>query len=239
MNNDKIMSYIDRRDTITKSEISEGYDKVVHKIGLHKSIHRRCLNMYKSKYKGRIIDIGCGGGHLLAQLNKRTDSTAVLFGLDISEKLCKIAKEKVPTANIIKGDAEVLPFAPDTFDFAFMIASLEHMQNFGKAILEVSRVLKQSGVYIVLVPNRDWLQYDFYNEIRLRKRFQPVDDHWFHYEEIKKLLESNHFVINKYQGSDCLFYYGWKHKFEQAIAFFLPFLYKKMKHHIFMCINTK
>jgi ubiquinone/menaquinone biosynthesis C-methylase UbiE len=221
---------------MNKEEISKLYDVTTHKNGkcrlnMGKDTHMRCINMLESG-KGHIVDIGCGGGHLLELLSQHT--TATLYGLDISEKLCELTKERVPQVIVTKGDAENLPYESNSFDAVFMVASLEHT-DYVKVLSEVHRVLKPCGVYIVLVPNRDWLQFDFYE--RTRKKFQPVDDHWFTYKEIAGLLEE-HFTIKKYQGTDNLFYYGWKHKVEQFIALFLPFLYKKMKHHIFMCVKT-
>jgi hypothetical protein len=57
-------------------------------------------------------------------------------------------------------------------------------------------------------PNRDWASYNFYTALRLRKRWQPVDDHYFWYKEIAKHLEDNNLTISKYRGSDCIWYYG-------------------------------
>lgn len=243
------MIYIDRRNTITKEEIAKGYDRVARKIGTVDLYYDRCLRLHHP-YRGKILDIGCGGGHLLKLLIERTapyaekleqyDTEKLFFyGIDISEELCRVAKKENPSAYIVQGDAEALPYENSTFDFVFSTGSFEHVVDIQKAIREVSRVLKPGGIFIITVPNRDWLQYNFYTEIRLQKRFQPVDDHYFWYLELKKLLEDNHFVISKYKGTDCLFYYGWKHTLEQMAAYFVPFLYRKMKHHIVKCINVK
>lgn len=51
-------------------------------------------------------------------------------------------------AHTVVGDAENLPFKNDVFDVAIMDAVLEHIPDVGKAFNEVSRVLKQNGVFI-------------------------------------------------------------------------------------------
>ncbi|MBA3733323.1 class I SAM-dependent methyltransferase [Patescibacteria group bacterium] len=172
-------------------------------------------------------------------VSKISEPRTEFYGLDISEKLCQIARQNNPEATIVKGDAENLPYADNTFDIVLMTETLEHMLDYSKAVKEVERVLKSRGVFIVTVPNRDWLQYDFYKPFIDKHRFQPVQDHYFRFTELTDLLESNNFRILKHKGSDNLFYYGWKHTIEQVGAFFLPFLYKKMKRLIVKSVNEK
>lgn len=222
---------------ITKKEIAEGYDKIAKNVHLDTDFYRRCIAMHKG-YSGSIVDIGCGQGLLLKELRKVANQDATFSGTDISAEMCRITKENNPDAIIKQGDAEDLPFDDNQFDIVFMTEVLEHLLDYPKALSEVKRVLKTDGVFIVTVPNRDWLRYDFYDKIR-NKSFQPVDDHYFRFKEIADLLESGGFKIEKHRGSDNLFYYGWKHKLEQFAAFFLPFLHKRMKRLIFRCVNTE
>jgi len=220
---------------ITKEEIAEGYDKIVDKIGLAAEFYDEVLGFHK-KYYGNILDIGCGRGFLLKKLEEKAGIGSRFFGLDISPKLCSIAKENNPNSEIMRGDAENLPFEDDFFDFVFMTEVLEHLLDYGKGLREARRVLKKNGVFIVSAPNRDWLQYDFYDKIR-NKNLQPVDDYYFRFEEIKSHLENNGFKVLNYRGLDNLFYYGKIHKLELFAAFFLPFLRKKMKRLLFKCVK--
>ncbi len=79
--------------------------------------------------------------------------------------------------------------------------------------------------------------YDFYS--KTRGHWQPVDDHFFRFAEVKGILERNGFRVAKYRGSDNLYYYGRKHKIEEAVAFFIPALQRRMKRLIFKCVNVK
>lgn len=220
---------------ITKEEIADGYDKIVDKIGLAMEFYDEVLGFNKN-YFGNILDIGCGRGFLLKKLKEKAKKGSRFFGLDISSKLCDIAKENNPDAEITRGDAENLPFEDDFFDFVFMTEVLEHLIDYNKSLKEAKRVLKKNGIFIVSVPNRDWLQYDFYDKIR-NKNLQPVDDYYFRFKEIKMFLQNNGFKIVKYHGLDNLFYYGKIHKLELFSAFFLPFLHKKMKRLLFKCVK--
>ena len=221
---------------ITKEEIARGYDLITEKVGLEPAFYDACLSVH-GDYYGKILDIGCGRGFLLRKLSQIARSGTKFFGLDISSKLCQIAQENNPEARIIRGDAEVMPYPENSFDFVFMTEALEHMLDYHKALSEVRRVLKPGGIFIVTVPNRDWLRYDYYDKIR-KKDLQPVDDHYFRFQEIKTLLEKNFFKILKYRGMDNLWYYGSIHKLEMAAAFFLPFLHRKMKRLLFKCYKS-
>lgn len=219
-----------------KERISKGYDEIVDDIGLDMKFYDRAIALH-DRYHGSILDIGCGRGFLLQKLHAKAPD-AKLYGTDISQKLCQISKENNPYATIEQGDAEALPYPDSMFDFVFMTEALEHMLDYDQAVSEARRVLKPGGIFIVTVPNRDWAAYDFYDETR-NKEMQPVDDHYFRVEEIRSLLTRHAFKIAKYRGSDNLYYYAPYHKYEQLAAFFLPFLYLKMKRLLFKCVNEK
>jgi len=220
-----------------KQWIADGYDAITEKVGLDMHFYDRCLAMHSNYQTANVLDIGCGRGFLLQKL-RVVAPQAKLSGLDISPKLCEIARANVLTADIAQGDAESLPYADDSFDIVFMTEALEHMLDYDKALSEVRRVLRPNGVFIVTVPNRDWVSYDFYDQKR-NHALQPIDDHYFTVPEIRGYLEHNSFNIVKYRGSDCLYYYEPYHKYEQALAFFVPALHLKMKRIILKCVNTK
>lgn len=221
-------------NTITKEEIAKGYDSILDRMGLDTKFYSRVTSIQKNLY-GNVLDLGCGTGNLLEILKNKAGKDVNFFGLDISPKLVEAAQKRNPEAKIVVGDAENLPYVDNTFDIVFMTECLEHLLNFKKALSEVNRVLKPGGKFIVTVPNRDWLQYDFYKPFMEKNVHQPVDDYYFRYDELRDLLTSSNFEIKDVKGSDNLFYYGWKHEIEQIIARIYPPLYKKMKRLILLC----
>jgi ubiquinone/menaquinone biosynthesis C-methylase UbiE len=58
----------------------------------------------------RTLDIACGTGFLTRHL------CGEVTGLDQSERMLAIARERMPTAKLICGDALDLPFADDSFE---------------------------------------------------------------------------------------------------------------------------
>jgi ubiquinone/menaquinone biosynthesis C-methylase UbiE len=98
--------------------------------------------------KNLAADIGAGYG-------RHTKFFAKIFKkcllIDPSDKQLKIALNQVKEKNvdIIKSYAENLPFKDNTFDAAFLIRVVHHLEEPKVALGEISRVLKTGG-YLVL-----------------------------------------------------------------------------------------
>ena len=74
----------------------------------------------------RILDLGCGTGFFLAELEERHPGSV---GLDISHAMLKVSDQYVPDARLVTGDAEKLPFQPGVFDVVFCKGSLHHTRD--------------------------------------------------------------------------------------------------------------
>lgn len=61
----------------------------------------------------RVLEVGCGTGVFL---RRAADLGADVFGIDASEALLGLARERVPEADLRLGDMEALPFDDDSFD---------------------------------------------------------------------------------------------------------------------------
>ncbi|MDI6715800.1 MAG: class I SAM-dependent methyltransferase, partial [Actinomycetota bacterium] len=64
----------------------------------------------------RILDVGCGSGLWLREFIKYGASVGNLYGIDLLGERVAKAKLLSPNLNIIKGNAEILDFAPGSFD---------------------------------------------------------------------------------------------------------------------------
>ncbi len=110
----------------------------------------RSLEKYVSP-KDRVLDLGCGNGRLYDLIEKKNVSYC---GLDASEKLVEIAREKYPEADFKVGDALDLPFAENSFDKIISIGVFHHISSFDmrlKFLKEACRVLRPEGFLIVTV----------------------------------------------------------------------------------------
>ncbi len=127
------------------------------------------------KKDSKILDYGCGNGRLLNYLKKLPiDYT----GLDNSEKLIKICKEKYPDQKFILHQETKLPFKDETFDEVLPIATLHHIPSKElrqETVAEFSRVLKHGG-YLLMTNWNLWQKK--YRKYVIKNIFTKNDLEW-------------------------------------------------------------
>jgi len=97
----------------------------------------------------KVLDLGCGNGRYLEYFKEKEVD---YFGIDSSEKLIQIAKNKYPEGNFQVADAFNLPFSDNFFDKIFSIAVLHHIPSNElrlQFLKETKRTLKPGGILIV------------------------------------------------------------------------------------------
>jgi SAM-dependent methyltransferase len=98
-----------------------------------------------------VLDAGCGSG---AFLRTAADHGAVVTGLDASEALLAIARERVPDADLSVGDLQHLPYADDTFDAVTGFCSFFFADDMVEALREAGRVAKPGAPVVIQVWGR-------------------------------------------------------------------------------------
>ena len=99
----------------------------------------------------KLLDIGFGTG-ILTQ--KFYQDGCEVYGMDFSEKMIRIAKEKMPNANLIRHDfSEGFPgaFAQETFDFILCTYAIHHLDTKQKAsfIRQLQKHLNPGGQILI------------------------------------------------------------------------------------------
>jgi SAM-dependent methyltransferase len=90
-----------------------------------------------------VLDIGCGSGIFCELAAKRG---ARVSGLDASEPLLAIARERVPEGDFRAGEMEELPYADRSFDLVTGFSSFQFAANPVNALKEASRVSRSGSV---------------------------------------------------------------------------------------------
>jgi arsenite methyltransferase len=95
-----------------------------------------------------VIDVGCGGGHLVREFALAVGTQGHAVGLDISEDQVDAAKHycaKFETVDCIVGDITNLTFETSSFDNLASIRTLEYVADVLAALSEIRRILKPGG----------------------------------------------------------------------------------------------
>jgi SAM-dependent methyltransferase len=95
-----------------------------------------------------VLDAGCGSG---AFLRVAGDHGAVVSGIDASEALLAIARERVPGADLSRGDLQRLPYADGTFDAVTGFCSFFFADDMVEALREAGRVAKPDAPVVIQV----------------------------------------------------------------------------------------
>ncbi len=91
-----------------------------------------------------ILDVGCGSGHLLSELQR---TAAFVFGVDPDRSSLNECRKR--GLNVVAGEAEKLPFADGTFDGILCKVVLSYTDD-RKAVAEIARTLRPGATaYIV------------------------------------------------------------------------------------------
>jgi ubiquinone/menaquinone biosynthesis C-methylase UbiE len=101
---------------------------------------------------GLTLDVGCGTGAVLTELQARGEAV----GIDLSGTALEYAAERGLT-NLVKADAQALPFSSAAFQSVVSLDTLEHVPDDKAAAREIARVLKPGGVAVINVPAFRWL----------------------------------------------------------------------------------
>lgn len=102
------------------------------------------LELLAPKQGERILDIGCGTGHLTAEIAAKG---AEVVGIDSSAEMIGEARKKFPQLNFEVMDAREIRL-DQKFDAVFSNAALHWIKELERVILGVARILKSGGRFV-------------------------------------------------------------------------------------------
>ena len=143
------------------------------------------------KKNAKLLDIGCGSGQFLYEMKT---SGLEVYGIEPG----KFDEEgnKEYNLNIKNGCTENAKYNKEYFDIITLNHVLEHLSNPNETILEIKRILKKDGLFIIGVPNTNSLAFKIFG-----KNWYQLDipRHFINYSDknTRFLLERNGFKIIK------------------------------------------
>ena len=124
-------------------------------LGIDRSWRRRAINYFKTDKPRHLLDVATGTGDM-ALLAARMLQPQKITGIDISEKMLAIGREKVAAAKssafieLLPGDSETIAFGSDTFDGVMVAFGVRNFENLTQGLAEMQRVLKPGARLVVL-----------------------------------------------------------------------------------------
>ncbi len=128
------------KDANTDVNVSKHLRQLATKIGISNGQH--------------VLDVACGTGAWLLAAQEYGAKSA---GIDLSAKAIDVCLKNMPNGEFHVGPAEALPFNDQQFDVVSCLGALEHFLEPVAALKEMVRVAKDDAIFLLLVPNADFL----------------------------------------------------------------------------------
>lgn len=183
--------------------------------------------------KRSLLDVGCGSGFMLSQLESSFGKTV---GIDLAKESIEFGRQ-FTNAALMVGDAEAMPFGEGEFDCIVSTDAFEHIPDDKKAIAEVHRVLKKGGVAVLYVPSlcgllshteAAHLYHDDHDN-------HMVDHRYYTKESLSALVESVGLKV-EYVGFHDVFFQEF---FTQALKWVATKMGKKYEHQAHITTFTE
>lgn len=147
-----------------KEQIAQMFDHIAFRydfmnhflsLGIDRYWRRVALRRLSSLQPKKLLDVATGTADVAVLAAKKLKPEEII-GIDISEKMLKIGREKVAKEGLQSlislktADSEALPFQDHTFDAitsAFGVRNFEHLE---KGLSEMCRVLRPGGKAVIL-----------------------------------------------------------------------------------------
>lgn len=142
-------------DTKKGTGIPEGYEATYLLAESH-FISRFRRNIQAIEYllpvvPGKLLDIGCGVGYFLQVAQERGWDA---IGVDLDRAAVEIAQQR--GVRVLWERAEELPFHNDEFDVVTLFNVIEHLPRPQVVLMEIRRVLKSDGLFVLETPTEDF-----------------------------------------------------------------------------------
>ena len=135
--------------------ISGKYDRLNNIISFeqHKTWRKRVMKEMNVKPGSKALDVCCGTADWSISLSKAVGPNGEVTGVDFSENMLEVGKEKTKDMDNIKlvhGDAMNLPFEDNEFDYVTIGFGLRNVPDYLATLKELNRVLKPGGMVVFL-----------------------------------------------------------------------------------------
>lgn len=137
--------------------IAHSYDLLNHllSMGIDKKWRKAAIDSLKPYTPQQMLDVATGTGDF-AILAARTLQPASILGVDLSEGMMNVAREKVKKAHLDhvvsfqQEDCLHLSLADNTFDAVTVAYGIRNFEDLDRGLSEMHRVMKPSGRLVII-----------------------------------------------------------------------------------------
>ena len=129
--------------------IARVYDRMnsVMTAGMHHRWRSRAADLSRAGQGSRVLDVATGTGDLAIELTGRG---ALVTGLDFSEPMLALARDKAAGIEWVQGNALELPYGDGEFDAVTVGFGARNFADLGRGLSEMARVTRPGGRVVVL-----------------------------------------------------------------------------------------
>ena len=149
--------------------IAPDYDRLNHILSLNidKGWRRKAVRQIADENRAlTVLDVACGTADFTIEIAQKVAPGSVVTGVDISEGMMAVGKEKIRNAGVSAelyvADCEALPYEDASFDrisVGFGVRNFEHLEL---GLSEMYRVLTPGGKLVILelsVPSNSFVRW--------------------------------------------------------------------------------
>jgi demethylmenaquinone methyltransferase / 2-methoxy-6-polyprenyl-1,4-benzoquinol methylase len=142
--------------TLPESQVRAMFDRIarvydlmnsVMTAGMHHRWRERAVDLAAVGPGDRALDVATGTGDLAVALRRRG---AEVVGLDFSERMLELAREKAPDVRFEAGNALKLPYRDGQFDVVTVGFGARNFDDLSAGLGEMARVTRPGGRVVVL-----------------------------------------------------------------------------------------
>jgi demethylmenaquinone methyltransferase/2-methoxy-6-polyprenyl-1,4-benzoquinol methylase len=142
--------------TLPETQVRAMFDRIarvydlmnsVMTAGMHHRWRERAVDLAAVGPGDRALDVATGTGDLAVALRRRG---AEVVGLDFSERMLELAREKAPDIPFQQGNALELPYGDGEFDAVAVGFGARNFDDLPAGLREMARVTRPGGRVVVL-----------------------------------------------------------------------------------------
>ena len=139
------------------NNIAPTYDRLNHilSVNIDRLWRRRVVRLVQKMKPQQILDVATGTGDLAIAMAQKIEGCRIL-GVDLSEQMLAVAREKVAACGLSEtialavGDAEHLEVADGSVDVATVAFGVRNFENLEQGLREMHRTIKEGGHIVIL-----------------------------------------------------------------------------------------